>query len=208
MKRKKISKEEILEAAKSLFLEQGYEATSIRKIASRIGISPTTIYLYYKGKTEIVHALHSAGFELLNKKFETLHLVEEPFERLKAMGRCYIDFAIDHKGFYEIMFIMKEPLKYLQNAENPTCNSDWEEGKTAFHALISTIEDCMNNGYFKHYDSHTLALLIWSHMHGLCTLNNNGQLGLVANKTNSTIQETENILKQSFEVYSQMLKNI
>ena len=74
----------ILEAAKKLFVQEGYEATSIRKIAKEIGFSPTTIYLYYKDKSDIVYALHQVGFGMLKDQFLPLMAVEDPFERLKA----------------------------------------------------------------------------------------------------------------------------
>ena len=41
-------KRKILEAAKALFLDQGFEKTSIRNIADAIEYSPSTIYLYFK----------------------------------------------------------------------------------------------------------------------------------------------------------------
>ncbi len=206
-KGKDISRAQILEAAKKLFLNRGYQATSIRKIASAIDISPTTIYLYYKDKAEIIYALHQEGFKLLNKQFETLHLVEDPYERLKAMGRCYLDFAIDNPGYYELMFIIRESLKHLQNNNSDCENSEWDEGKQAFQSLINTVEDCIQNGYFKDANAKILALLVWSNLHGLCTLKNNGQLGLIANKTIKEEIDTSQIIQSSFNLYADILKN-
>src|SRR5690606_20281741 len=100
-------KAQILEAAKKLFVKDGYEATSIRRIAAEIEFSPTTIYLYYKDKSDIAYALHQEGFLLLRERFGALEFVENPFERLKAMGRAYIQFAVDHPDFYELMFVMR-----------------------------------------------------------------------------------------------------
>src|SRR5690606_4539298 len=115
----------ILDAAKMLFMKFGYEATSIRKIAAEIEFSPTTIYLYYKDKNDILYALHQEGFKMLGNHFYALSNVEHPFERLKAMGRIYLKFALEHSDFYELMFIMKEPLQFL----NSSCShEDWTEG--------------------------------------------------------------------------------
>ena len=86
----------ILTAAREVFLEKGFDQTSIRSIAQRIEYSPTTIYLYYKDKDAILFALHSEGFQLLGSKMEVLNSVENPFERIKAMGREYIRFAMEH----------------------------------------------------------------------------------------------------------------
>ena len=80
----------VLEAAKKLFVQEGYEATSIRKIAKEIGFSPTTIYLYYRDKNDIAYALHQEGFLLLRDRFMALMSVDNPFERLKAIGHTLI----------------------------------------------------------------------------------------------------------------------
>src|SRR5690554_7192785 len=121
--RKKKPKEDIktaiLNAAKNLFLEKGFEATSLRKIAVEIGYSPTTIYLYYKDKNDIVYALHQEGFSLLRSELTALMIVEDPFERLKALGRSYLQFAKENPDYYELMFIQKEPMEFLdKDSEN------------------------------------------------------------------------------------------
>lgn len=65
--RKEREKEEmktkILEAAKKLFLDHGFEKTSIRNIAEEIEYSPGTIYLYFKDKNELLFALHQEAFQ-------------------------------------------------------------------------------------------------------------------------------------------------
>ncbi len=168
-KRKEDVRTLILNAAKKLFVEEGYQSASIRKIASEIGYSPTTIYLYYKDKSDIVHALHQEGFALLSMLFSSLELVEHPFERLKATGRTYLKFAKEHPDFYEVMFIMKEPMDYLE-AENPEEDVCWEEGKQVFGLLIQTVVDCQAAGYFPNTDPNHVALQAWSMVHGLCSL--------------------------------------
>ena len=50
-------REEILQAAKELFLEQGYDSTTIRRIADRVGISAPALYLYFKDKEELFRAV-------------------------------------------------------------------------------------------------------------------------------------------------------
>lgn len=166
-KRKEDVRTLILNAAKKLFVEEGYQSASIRKIASEIGYSPTTIYLYYKDKSDIVHALHKEGFALLRTLFSSIELVEHPFERLKATGRTYLKFAKEYPDFYEVMFIMKEPMDYLESEHEDVC---WEEGKQVFSLLIQTVLDCQAAGYFPNTDPNHVALQAWSMVHGLCSL--------------------------------------
>lgn len=47
-------KKKIMDAAIEVIEQEGYEKLSIRKIAAKIEYSPTTIYLYYKDKAEII----------------------------------------------------------------------------------------------------------------------------------------------------------
>lgn len=172
----------ILDAAKLLFLKEGYEATSIRKIAAAIEFSPTTIYLYYKDKTDIVYALQKEGFKLLRTRFSALANVENPFERLKAMGRTYMQFAAENSEFYELMFVMKEPLEYLENVCGLDNEEGWDDGVEAFNFLVNTIADCQAKQYFLGQDTKIFSLLVWSTLHGLCTLSLHGHLNHVVEK--------------------------
>jgi AcrR family transcriptional regulator len=197
-------KQSILDAAKKLFLEDGYAATSIRKIAAEIEFSPTTIYLYYKDKNEISHALHQEGFKILSERFAVLAHVEHPFERLKAMGKIYMQFALENKDYYEIMFIMKEPISsFDQNCDD----EEWEEGKRAFHTLLNTIQDCQNAGYFKDFEPSALSLLVWSTMHGLCTMKIHGQLDLVV-KTKGILTHVDDVFTHTYECFIQLLEKL
>jgi len=198
-------KQDILLAAKSLFQNKGYQKTTMRNIALEVGISATTIYLYYKDKANIMHALHQEGFKILSQQFLTLRYVENPFERLKAMGRVYISFALENRDFYEIMFIMKEPLAHLQQEDTP--DSDWEEGLASYEFLLDVVEECQQNGYFQGYNIKNLALMIWANMHGLCALKNNGHLDLVASKVDRDI-DVSMVMQQSFDLYTKMIEKL
>lgn len=160
-------RERILEAAKKLFVQEGFEATSIRKIAKEIEFSPTTIYLYYKDKNDILYALHKAGFDMLRERFVVLQAVEDAFERLKAIGRIYIDFGLKNPEFYEVMFMLKEP---LDSIESYCGDEHWPEGERVFIVLETTILACQEKGYFKGYDAKAVSFQAWATVHGLITL--------------------------------------
>jgi AcrR family transcriptional regulator len=195
-------KREILEAAKQLFTEKGFEATSIRAIAEKIEYSPATIYLYYKDKNEIVHALHSDGFKLLVSHFAILETVTHPFERLKAMGRAYIQFAMQNPDVYKLLFVMEEPLKHVAN-----CFEDWDEGDVAFDILLKTVGECQQSGYFKGFDVNLLSFTIWSSMHGLCTLRSSGHLEHVAN-SRAEVPDLDKLMSATYETFVAMLEKL
>jgi AcrR family transcriptional regulator len=155
----------ILQTAKELFIARGYNDTSIRTIADRIEYSPTTIYLYFKDKNDIFYALHQEGFALLNQYFKPLAFVENPFERLKAITQAYVKFALENKELYDLMFISRVPMDSMKDQ----CE-EWDEGANSFQALVGTVTQCIEMGYFKGMDAETLSFTLWSMVHGVCSL--------------------------------------
>jgi len=199
LKHKEDLKQNILDAAKALFLKEGYEATSIRKIAAEIEFSPTTIYLYYKDKAAIFHALHQEGFKLLASQFAVLAHIDHPFERLKAMGRVYMRFALDNRDFYELMFTQKEPLYCVDD--------HWEEGEQAFKLLLSIIQACQQIGYFTQFNPESFSMVVWSTMHGLCTLKIKGHLEHVT-KHKMVLQDVSDVFTHTFETFVATLEKL
>ncbi|MEJ5055951.1 TetR/AcrR family transcriptional regulator [Sphingobacterium sp. MYb382] len=192
----------ILEAAKKLFVQQGYEATSIRKIAKEIEFSPTTIYIYYKDKNDIIYALHQEGFNMLREKFSTLMLVENPFERLKAIGKTYIEFGRTNPEFYEVMFMMKEPMDFIGNS----CMDDkWEDGEKVFGILEQTITECQTKGYFTNLPVKLVALQAWTAVHGIVSLYISQHL-FKLNETLGLNYDMQVVTDQAFQLFSTYLE--
>ena len=199
-------KKDILTAAKQLFTEKGFEATSIRAIAEKIEYSPATIYLYYKDKNEIVHALHQDGFHLLMQHFSKIDFSQPAFARLIALGRAYMQFAFEHPDVYTLLFSMKEPMQHVA-----ACDIEWHEGDQAFSLLYKTVEDCKKEGYFKDMESVGLSFMIWSAMHGLCTLRTSGHLehmALSCAEVTSLNMEVNTLLDHNFETFVKLLEKL
>ena len=76
-------REEILHAAKELFLEQGYDATTIRRIADRVGISAPALYLYFQDKDALMLALCDQTFGHL---IEAIGEIENALMRKSRVG--------------------------------------------------------------------------------------------------------------------------
>src|SRR6266496_936689 len=153
----------ILDAARKIFLEKGYYQASMRNIAEAIEYSAGTIYLYFKDKDEIFHALHEEGFRRMLEKMQPLEHVTDPFERLKAMGLVYLEFAKNNKDFYDLMFIMQAPIKHEDK-------EGWQMGHRTLDYLQNVLSQCQANGRFKNLDIEYLSFTIWSTMHGMCAL--------------------------------------
>src|ERR1043165_5835116 len=88
-------RQEILDAARAIFLEEGYDALTMRRVAKKIEYSPTAIYLYFKDKAELVQALCDETFAKLVKRLQDLSKKHtDPLAHLEAGLRAYIDFGL------------------------------------------------------------------------------------------------------------------
>ena len=156
----------ILKASMKLFVEKGIEQTTIRNIADAIDYSIGTVYVYFKDKNAILHALHTQCFSELRGQFNVLNSVKNPMERLKAMGQIYIQYAKDNPDKYDLMFSLKEPMEFLNEIEA----KEWDEGAAAFDVLRTTVQECIKSGHFKGHKLEPLSYMIWSCVHGMCSL--------------------------------------
>ena len=70
---------------------------SIRSVATAVGVTAPSIYLHFADKQELISAVVVDVFEELDRAMVAASAsVEDPLERLKAMGLAYVRFAIDH----------------------------------------------------------------------------------------------------------------
>lgn len=162
-------REKILDAARELFVSEGYEAVSMRKIADRIEYSPTAIYLHFKDKEAVMRELCDLDFLALAQEFAEIARIADPLERLHATGMAYARFALDHPNHYRLMFMTPHPPpgeddEHLIRKGNP------EEDAYAF--LKWTVAEGVDTGRFRPGldDPELLAQIMWAGMHGVVSL--------------------------------------
>jgi len=185
----------ILKAARKLFVEKGIGQTTIRNIADSIDYSIGTVYVYFRDKNEILHALHTECFADLGSQFKVLFNVKDPMERLKAMGKVYINYGLNNPDMYDLMFTLKAPMEFLEAIQK----DEWDEGKASFDLLRTTVKQCMDAGHFKGHKLEPLSFLIWSCVHGMCSLE-------IASRTkNVNIKNPENIVTDAYDEYLKII---
>jgi AcrR family transcriptional regulator len=157
-------RQEILDAARQMFVEEGYASVSMRKIAERIEYSPTTIYLHFKDKAEIFHQLCEETFAKLTQRLETLARKHtDPIISLRAGMLAYVDFGLKNPHHYTITFIISPE----QSGEYAFEDSI---GARAFGVLRSAVEGCVTSGVFRSVDVDTAAQSLWAAIHGVTSL--------------------------------------
>ena len=173
----------ILKTAMKLFLKKGFEKVTIRRIADAIEYSPATIYLYFTGKDEILFALHEQGFEELHKLQQAVLSIKDPVERLRRLGRVYITFALEKPEYYDLMFIMRRPIrKFMEDAE-------WTAGRRSYEILKKTVEDCIEAEYLPEGNLDIVTFSVWSLVHGIVSLIIRGRCSMFPQEKLASIAE-------------------
>ena len=107
----------ILDAARELFLVEGYANVSIRKIAERIEYSPAAIYSYYASKDDLFLALANEGFHRLAAKVEAAMVTGDPLENVRACWWAFYEFAKEEPEYFLLMFVDRSVPRITQEWE-------------------------------------------------------------------------------------------
>ena len=158
----------ILDAARELFVTEGFEAVTMRKIADRVEYTPTALYFHFKDKQELFRRLCADDYAALSARFRVLSRVPDPLERLKMLARGYIAFALEHPHHYRLMFMAPDP-----TLEPGVSEPDPERPDRGIHGfLVQTVSEAIAAGTLRSEftDPRLVAQTIWAGAHGVASL--------------------------------------
>ncbi len=162
-------RERICEAATHLFAESGYGAVTLRAIAAEVGCSPMTPYRYFRDKDEIFALVKAAAFgRFADAQERAVRGIEDPAERLAALGIAYVEFALAEPDSYRIMFELRQD----SAADHPELVS---EGLRAWLPLREGVAYAIDRGLLVG-DADIVAHVFWAAVHGLVSLHLAGKL--------------------------------
>jgi len=158
----------ILDAARELFAEQGYDAVTMRGIAERIEYSPTAIYFHFRDKEALLRELCDKDFAALAQDFQKIAKTADPIERLRMIGRAYVAFAIEHPSHYRLMFMTPKPA--LRAADSHITRGNPEQDAYAF--LRATVAEAIAEGSLRSefVDADLVSQMVWAGVHGVVSL--------------------------------------
>ena len=157
-------RQRIIDASIEMFLQEGYEKTSIRNIAEKIEYSPATIYLYYKDKDELLYDVQGQAFEKLYQAFEKNANSKDPLKRLEQIMLTYVRFGKNNPELYDLMFIIRAPMNVVEKHEL------WTNGHDCHAYLLQCISECIEKNLIRFDEPLIAGLSIWSLGHGLVSL--------------------------------------
>jgi AcrR family transcriptional regulator len=163
--------QELLCAAGQLLEESNVTNLSLRAVAKKVGVSHTAPYRHFKDKESLLAGIAGQGFQMLATRLSTAAAShpENPAEQLLEAGYAYVELALSHPQCTQLMFGGILP-----------CDDTYPElrtaGDNAFNGLKDIIENGQRSGLFKAGELESLALSVWSGIHGLTLLLVGGNL--------------------------------
>ena len=151
----------ILDAARELFVAEGFQNVSIRKIAERIEYSPAAIYSYFASKDDIFLALAGEGFHLLDEKVNAATTSADPLEHVRQCWWAFYEFSQEQPAYFELMFVDRSV---------PRITEEWEGFEFLQQMLnnaIAAIQRAIDAGAFpKSLNPNAAMHMLWAALIG------------------------------------------
>ena len=152
----------ILDAARELFMAEGYERVTMRRIAEAIEYSPTTIYHHFEDKDDLVNALCHEEFAQLLSVLDPRAESADPVEQIRRIGKAYAAFGLANPNHYRFMFMT--PVRFGEGHQVS------EPGQQSFALLRTAVARAIETGAFVKGDVDTMAQVLWASIHGAVAL--------------------------------------
>ena len=152
---------EILAAAKRLFLQDGIQHATMRRIAAELGVSSTFLYVHFPDKTAILDAIAKVMFEALLVAYAASQDQELPrLPRFRAGLVAYVDLALSRPNEYRLTFDAKSA---------SSCSTVAAAGKS-FNMLQTNVAELMDACVFRPGDALEVAEALCACLHGVVML--------------------------------------
>ncbi|MCP5108591.1 MAG: TetR/AcrR family transcriptional regulator [bacterium] len=168
---KKQRRKAILKAAKQVFFSKGVEQATMDEVAKAAELSKGTLYLYYKNKTDLLHAIIARALDKLYAMFETAVKKEEKgIDKIRAIGTAYHEFYQKETDYY-LMLLHQEDSDEIDDEyieRNPCVKECREKGNRIFTLMKETVETGIEDGSIRpDLDPMKAAVVMWGHSSGV-----------------------------------------
>ncbi|HUK76594.1 MAG TPA: helix-turn-helix domain-containing protein [Thermoleophilia bacterium] len=130
------TRQRILDAALDLFIEQGYEKTSLREVAERVGVTKAALYYHFASKDEIFRTLMRPLLDLQN---QTMALLEKQptLEEWSAGLTALVDWVLPQRRLFELFEGNQNAVRAV--AEQMIEESDYSSVHEAMHERVNAM---------------------------------------------------------------------
>ena len=166
-KHKEEFRREILDSAREIFINDGYDGFSMRKLAGKIGYCPTTIYLYFKNKDDLLFAICEEFFANFFAELNRIRSVsQDPIETLRQAFLYLVEFGLKNPNQYKLIFFTKSVYGTRQ---------EWVEkesmARNTYFVFKEIVQDCIDAGKLREIDVDTIVSMLSVTSHGVTAKN-------------------------------------
>jgi AcrR family transcriptional regulator len=166
-------RQDILACACDLYLDKGLDGFSMRGLAKELGVTAPALYRYYDGREAVLSDVVRQAYRVFMPYLYRALEARTPWERFERAGEGYLDFAIEHPRWYQIMFSGPTRLGMAEKVPDDVAAL----GCAVHQFWIDRVSECMRAGILVEGDPLETAITLWSHAHGLIHLFHQGILG-------------------------------
>lgn len=164
--RNSLSREEILQAALDIIMDEGVEAMSISSISKKMKCSIASPYVYFKNRDEILNVLlHREEEDLVRSMRKAKKSSEDIFEQLEAVGQAFWKFTIRNKSLHLILFRVNNGL-HRKHFFAPR----------SYRIFLGTVKKLSRQHGITKNEYHALVRTMWAWMYGVLVLKTTGLL--------------------------------
>jgi len=159
---------EILEAAERIFVAEGYEGATIRKIADEVGVSSTALYMHFRDKDEILHEICFGVLKiLLQQNSEIAAMPTDAVSRVRLMLEAYARMGLEHPNAYHLVYCATPRVPV---ADSPMQAATNEIGAQCYARYLGVVREIAGEGRLRVTDAECAAQALWTALHGLVAL--------------------------------------
>jgi AcrR family transcriptional regulator len=159
----------LLDRAGELLSTEGPSALSLRRLAADVNTSTTAVYSLFGGKPALLDALYEEAFRRFGDRLAALPETDDPVEDIVRIGLTYRESALADPQFYLVMFSKVVP-NFTPSEETNAAAAE------TFTPLVANVRRAVESGLFVDAPHEHIALALWGMVHGLVSLELNGNL--------------------------------
>jgi TetR/AcrR family transcriptional regulator len=155
-------REEILNAAQSVFFGKGLQAATMDEIAEAAELSKGTLYLYYKSKEDLYLAVMVRGMETLYGMFmDTISTDRPTIDQLKSLSETYFEFFNRERNYFRMMNFFLHP-EFHKQVSREMLDACTVENQRTWNLVIDLLERGVTQGILRReLTSAETAAFLW-----------------------------------------------
>ncbi len=159
------TRDRILGCACDLYLRAGFEGFSMRKLARDVGVTAPALYRHFENREEVLLDVMGEAHDELFRTLSRALSGASPLERFEAAGEAYMDFALAHPRYFQMVHAFRE---FMGLDEVPP---ELTRRSCAIHQFWDDrVRECVEAGILRPEHPERIGLTLWSHAYGLLAL--------------------------------------